>query len=194
MKGKIGRHLFHMVGGCILPVIGLVLPREWAIVVLGALGAVFVGGEILRFTIEPVNRRLTSLVSRISTSFKESERARPIGTSYYLVASFLVFAFSSTDVAIAALFIAAVGDAIAALVGERYGRTSLGTKSLEGTGAFFASALVIGAVLMLAGFHLNWLAVTVGAAAAALVELLPILIDDNLTVPIAGAAVMALLL
>ncbi|MDO8690334.1 MAG: hypothetical protein Q7R39_10065 [Dehalococcoidia bacterium] len=194
MKGKLGRHLFHMVGGCFPPVIGLVLPREWTLLFLGSLAAIFVGGEFLRFTVEPVNRRLTSLVSRISTGFKEGEGARPIGTTYYLVASFLVFVFSSTDVAMAALFIAAVGDAIAALAGERYGRTRLGTKSLEGTGAFFASALVIGAVLILAGFRLSWLAVTVGAAAAALVELLPIPIDDNLTVPIAGAAAMALLL
>lgn len=193
MKGKLWRHLFHLVAGCIPPVTGLLLGRERALVVLGALAAIFVGVEVLRFTVAPVNRRLMSLVSRASTGFKSREAARPVGTTYYLVASFLAFVFFASDVAIAALFFAAVGDAMAALVGERYGRMKLGTKSLEGTLAFFASALVVGYILLWAGLHLGWPAVTLGAAAAALVELLPIPIDDNVTVPIVGAIVIALL-
>ncbi|MCL5265353.1 MAG: hypothetical protein M1343_09235 [Chloroflexi bacterium] len=194
MKGKIGRHLFHLVGGCIPPIVGLVLPREWTLVFFGTVAAIFVAIEILRLTIVSVNRWLMSLFSGVSAGFKPREVARPIGTTFYLVASFLTFLFFSRDVAVAALFFAAVGDAMAAAVGEQYGRTKVGMKSLEGSGAFFASALVVGFILVLAGLHLNWLAVTVGAAVAALVELLPIPIDDNLTVPIISAVVMTLLL
>ncbi len=194
MKEKMGRHLYHMVGGCVPPIIGLVLPREWTLVFLGTVAAIFVVVEILRLTIASVNHWLMSLFAGVSKGFKAREAARPIGTTYYLVASFLAFLFFSRDVAAAALFFAAVGDAIAAAVGERYGRTKVGAKSLEGSAAFFTSALVVGYILVGVGFHLNWLAVTAGAAVAALVELLPIPIDDNLTVPIIGAIVMALLL
>lgn len=194
MKAKTIRHLFHMVGGCIPPIIALVSSRELALVILGTLAAIFVLAEILRFAIAPVNHWLASRLSGVSTGFKAREAARPIGTTYYLVASLLIFIFFSRDVAIAALFFAAVGDAVAAAVGERYGRIRLGTKSLEGTAAFFVSALIVGYILVWTGFHLNWLAVTLGVATAALVELLPIPVDDNLTVPIMGAIVMSLLL
>ncbi|MDA8189313.1 MAG: hypothetical protein M0T85_14335 [Dehalococcoidales bacterium] len=115
---------------------------------------------------------------------------RPIGTTYFLVASFFTFLFFPRDVAVAALFFSAVGDAMAATVGERFGRRKLGKKSLEGTAAFFVSALVVGCILILAGLRLSWAAVAAGALVAAIVELLPIPIDDNLTVPVIGAVVM----
>lgn len=194
MKGKTGRHLFHLVGGCIPPLIGLILTREWILVFLGTVAAIFVLAEILRFAIPSVNRWLGSLFSGVSGGFKEREAVRPIGTTYYLVASFLTFLFFPRDVAVAALLFAAVGDAVAAAVGERFGRTRLGHKSLEGSAAFFASALVVGFILIWAGLHLTWPAVTVGAAAAALMELLPIPIDDNLTVPIVSAIAITLML
>ena len=84
----------------------------------------------------------------MSKGFKEAEAVRPIGTTYHLIGSFLTFLLFARDVAIAALFFAAVGDTAAAAFGERFGRRKLGRKSLEGTGVFFASALVVGYILL----------------------------------------------
>lgn len=194
MKGRVVRHLYHLVGGCVPPLLGLVLPREWLLVFLGTVAGIFVLAEALRLTVEPVNRWLISLFSGVSKGFKEQESRRPIGTSYFLVASFITFLLFPRDVAIAALLFAAVGDAVAAGIGEQYGRTKLGNKSLEGTAAFFVSSLVVGAILLFAGLQLTLAAVAMGALVAALTELLPIPIDDNLTVPLVSAIVIALLL
>lgn len=194
MKTGLARHLYHLLAGCIPPLLGLALPRESTLAFFGAVAIIFVAAEMLRLTIAPLNRRLISLFSSLSAGFKPKEATRPIGTTYYLVASFLAFLLFARDVAAAALFFTAVGDALAAAVGERYGRVKVGTKSLEGSIAFLASALLVGYILILVGLHLSPLAVMVGATAAALVELLPIPIDDNLTVPILSAATMTLLL
>lgn len=194
MKGKTARHLYHLIAGCVPPTLGLVLARDWLLPFLGTVAAIFVLIESVRLISPPVNRRITSLFSGLAGSFKQAEAARPIGTTYYVVASFLVFLFFPRDIAATALFYAAVGDAVAAAIGERLGRAKLGTKSLEGTTAFFVSSLGVGAILILAGLQLTWAAVAVGALAAALVELAPIPVDDNLTVPIVAAGVMALML
>ncbi|MCL5960688.1 MAG: hypothetical protein M1358_15530 [Chloroflexi bacterium] len=194
MKGKVARRLFHVLAGSIPPLLGFVLPREWLLLFLGGLAAIFVTIESLRILLPSLNASLMGFFSRASTAFKEREATRPIGSTYFLVAAFLVFLFFPRDVAIAALFYAAVGDPAAASVGERFGRRRLGEKSLEGTGAFFASVLIVGLILLLAGMRLNWLAVALGAAAGALAELVPVRLDDNLTIPIVVAVVMALAL
>jgi dolichol kinase len=103
-------------------------------------------------------------------------------------------------VAALALFYVAVGDPAAGIVGTRYGHTRLPwpkglsrTKSLEGTLAFSAAALGVALVLWAGGvYSVLWPAVA-GALAAALVELLPIPIEDNVSVPLASAAVMGIL-
>ncbi len=192
MKGKTGRRLFHVIGGCVPPLLGLILEREWLLLFLGSVAAIFVVVEAIRILFPPLNRRLTSLFSGAARAFKEAESARPIGSTYFLVASFLVFLFFGRDVAVTALFFAAVGDAAAATIGERFGRTRLGNKSLEGTLAFFVSTLAVGGICLLAGLQLSWVAVVVGALVAALVELTPLPIDDNLTVPIVGAVAITL--
>ncbi|MDA8189314.1 MAG: hypothetical protein M0T85_14340 [Dehalococcoidales bacterium] len=63
MKGKIGRRLYHIIGGCIPPLLGLALPREWLLLFLGIVSAIFVMVELLRITITPLNRFLISIFS-----------------------------------------------------------------------------------------------------------------------------------
>ena len=137
---------------------------------------------------------MMSFVSPAAQAFKDRESARPIVTTFFILGSFLSFLFFSRDVAVAALFFSAIGDAVAATAGERFGRTRIGGKSLEGTVAFFASSLAAGAILVVVGLRLTWIAIVVGALAAALVELLPgSVVDDNLTIPLASGLVVSLL-
>ncbi len=194
MKGKIARRLFHLIGGSVPPLLGLVLERSWLLWVLGSVAAIFVIIEALRILVEPVNRWVSTLFSRASTAFKEREAARPIGSTYYLVASFVAFLFFDRDVTVAALLFAAIGDPAAATFGERFGRTRVGQKSLEGSAAFLVAALIVGSILVMAGFRLTWIAAAVGAVVATLVELTPIPIDDNLTVPLISALALAVVL
>ncbi len=193
-RGRMARHLYHALGGIVLPILGLVLPHDSLLIFLGSVTALFVLVEALRLLAPPVNRWLQSAVSGVSSGFKASEAAQPIGTTYFLVGALLAYLLFSRDVAVAALFFAAIGDAAAAAIGERYGRTRVGGKSIEGTAAFFASSLLVGAILVGAGLHLTWPAVAAGAAVAALAELSPLPINDNLAIPVVSGLAMTLLL
>jgi dolichol kinase len=84
------------------------------------------------------------------------------------------------------------GDAAATLVGVKWGRIKLGQRSLEGSIAFFLICLIVGLGLLRV-LMLNLNIVLIGALAAALIELLPLPFDDNLTVPIFSALVMSLI-
>lgn len=183
------RRLFHLLAGSCLPLGILFLPREsteW-LLIAGSLGAVAL--EVLRGLVGGVNEWMV----RTLPFFKAAEDRQVTGATFmWLAATFLFFVFEK-EVAVLAMLFLSVGDPFAALIGVRDHRTRRFGKSLAGTTAFAVAALGAG---LLAALHPDvplawWLAP--GAIVAALVELAPLPVDDNLTVPIASAAAMALL-
>jgi dolichol kinase len=93
-----------------------------------------------------------------------------------------------------------IGDAAAALVGRRWGRTPWGdgSRTLEGTAAFLGAAGLTAALLHLllptAGYDaLPWGAAALAVAVAAAAEALPRPLNDNLRVPLAAALVLYLI-
>jgi len=98
----------------------------------------------------------------------------------------------------AAIAVLGVGDQFAALIGRRWGRTTLlYGRTLEGSIAFVLSATVA-AFAVLVGFHPlgSWpvlLAIAAGGATAgAVAELVSKRLDDNFTIPLSAAAGAAL--
>jgi dolichol kinase len=84
-------------------------------------------------------------------------------------------------------FFLTFGDVTAVLVGKKYGKHKIfSPKSLEGSLAFFVMVIMVGVILKKLCFPavLTNTAIWYGALAATLVEMLPISLDDNLTVPI----------
>jgi dolichol kinase len=88
-----------------------------------------------------------------------------------------------------AVYTLAVADPLAAVVGIRWGRRRVAkNRTLEGSLAFFGSTLAIAAVVLAEtstapGLSVAAAALTIGFAAA-VCELLPLRIDDNLTIPL----------
>lgn len=183
------RRAFHLLAGSTLPLIILFLPLEAAqwLLVAGSLGAVLL--ELLRGLMSGVNDWLV----RTLPLFKAAESRQVTGATFmWLSATLLVFV-AEKEIAVLAMLYLSVGDPFAALVGVRDHRARLFGKSLAGTAAFAIAALGAG---LLATLHPDvplawWLAP--GALAAALAELAPVPLDDNITVPIVAAAVMTLL-
>ena len=183
------RRIFHLLAGSSLPLGILFLPLdtvEW-LLIAGSLTAV--AAEVLRGLVDSVN---DWMVRRLPF-FKEAESRQITGATYMLLsATFLVFVFEK-EVAVLALLFLSVGDPFAALIGVRDHHARRFGKSLAGSTAFAVVALGAG---LLATLHpdvpLAWWIVP-GAVVAALTELAPLPLDDNLTVPIVAAAAMALL-
>ena len=116
------------------------------------------------------------------------ERLHLNGATWITLAAFVLIACFPKTVAVAAFAMVSISDTVAALVGKRFGRHRYGQKSIEGSLAFFVSAVLVvalipglllpvGIVMALAGTIAEALALKIGAFR----------IDDNFSVPLAGA-------
>jgi dolichol kinase len=189
MRTTLWRKLWHVLGGCLFPVLAFFLPQGWLLALLGLAAAILVAWEVLRFT----SARFGGwMQAHLQWVLKTQEQYRPTGTTYLVLASLLAFVAFDKYVAIASLFFLALGDPAAALVGKRLGHWRLAGKSLVGSLACLAACVVVGLLMLQTGGGLTLPVVLAGAAAAAVVEFLPLPLDDNLTIPVGSALVMAL--
>ena len=137
--------------------------------------------EITRLRLPHLNREA---IRWLSPLMKTSERRSITGATWLIVASLIAFLAFDKPVAIAALLYISLGDPAAALVGSRVPGPRIAGKSPFGTLSFLVVGLSTAAILVAVGvLEYHW-ALAVGAAIAALVELVPLGIDDNLTVPL----------
>lgn len=111
-----------------------------------------------------------------------------------LVATVVTFLVFEQIVAVVALLFLSVGDPIAALVGSRTPGPRILRKSPGGTLAFVGSSLLVVLILVGSGFtHYHW-GLIAGAVIAAGIELAPVPLDDNLTIPLLTGTALHLLM
>ncbi len=123
---------------------------------------------------------------------------RILGTTCFLAASLLSILLFEKGIAISVLLFSVFGDAASTIVGVKYGKTKLfGEKSLEGSLAFFIICFFVGLFLIFSRRMFLGLTgptklflILVGSFAASFIELLPIPLDDNLTIPLFSGVVM----
>lgn len=110
------------------------------------------------------------------------------GATCVLVGAALLALLFPLRIAVPVLTMSMLADAAAALVGRRWGRHPWGALSatVEGTAAF----LVTGGAVMTAFGTLAPLPATAGVVGAAIVEALPLPINDNIRVPLVAAALV----
>ena len=114
------------------------------------------------------------------------EARRFSGGTYILAAGTLSAVLFPKPIAVAVLIYIILGDTAAVFVGRSIGRLRIGSKTVEGSIGFFLAALA--GVLWIPTLPMELK--VIGAALAAVVEVLPIPADDNLTVPLVSGAVM----
>ena len=156
------------------------LDREVMIIITGSLTGVAVALEIGRWRLPALNGWFQA---RFAVLMKQSESSQVLGSTYMAAASLIVFLFFDKELAILALLYIAVGDPLAGVVGKRYGRVKIGSKSVEGTLAFAVGAGAVGCGMIAGGLDVPYWVALGGAGLGALVELFPSPLDDNLTVP-----------
>jgi glycerol-3-phosphate acyltransferase PlsY len=183
------RKFWHVVGGSVFPIVALFVASDLLFILLGAITTLFVSWEIIRLGSPNINQWM---VYRLGFIMKKKERFQPTGTTYLLLASLVVFFFFEKYVAITSLFFLSIGDFMAAVIGQKFGRHKLFKKSIEGSLAYLVSCILIGVVIMQVGSGMSIFVILVGAFSAMIVEFLPIPIDDNFTVPMVSAGMMTL--
>jgi dolichol kinase len=89
-------------------------------------------------------------------------------------------------IAINAFTILIISDTTSALVGRRFGRHRFLAKSLEGSLAFFISAVIVILIApKVSRLPAEYVVGIIAASIGAVVEALPNRIDDNLSIPLA---------
>jgi len=145
--------------------------------------------ELLRFTIPALNKRLITIFGYL---FKETEKKRLFTTTTFLLSFLITVLLFRKDIAITAMLFSIFGDAASAIVGV-HGKKRILDKSIEGSLAFLVTCLAIGSVLALTKIHLAPVVFILGAFSATIIELLPLHVDDNLTIALAAGATMSVI-
>lgn len=129
---------------------------------------------------------------------REKETARQnfqfTGSVYVLASAILCMCLFSKEVAVIAMTIMLIADSAAALVGRTFGKHKIyKNKTLEGTLAFFISALIIN--LLFIPLYPFKIASILACMAATTVEVYEdkIGIDDNLSIPLVFSAVISII-
>jgi glycerol-3-phosphate acyltransferase PlsY len=188
---QLGRKFFHLLGGLGLLSLYFVFGREKAFRLYAALTVLVLVLEIARLKVPAFNR---TIYTHFRSFIRANEEHKLTGTVPYILGVGLSLYAYSTPAASAAVCFLAFGDVAATTIGQKIGRTKIGNKSLEGTLAFVVAALAGGFFLSFAGLVVpSWIMI-LGACIAAGVELLPLRINDNLTIPVIAGAAMELAL
>ncbi|MBS7095297.1 MAG: hypothetical protein KH081_08170 [Azospirillum sp.] len=194
-KKELARKLIHLSSLWIPALIYFVQPSISIIV----FSAIFVGDVILEYGNYKKwrwARRTFGLLFYRTLRNKELKRSQLqlSGGAYVMLAAIACTLLFPANVAVVALSIMLISDTCAALFGKAYGSRRLyKNKSIEGTAAFFVSALLI---MVICNFILP---VTYASILAAFIATFAemyedkIEIDDNLSIPLFVGAVLSLL-
>jgi len=109
------------------------------------------------------------------------------GATWLFIGSTLTVAIFPKEIAVISLIYMCIGDTVAGLVGRKFGKMKFYDKTIEGSLAGLIVCLLSGYLVQLS---LPLIVVFSGAFAAMFIELLPISIDDNISVPLFAGTIM----
>jgi len=154
--------------------------------VIGIVSLCFIALDIFRFLHKRTNILLTEKTTVI---FRKGEEKKFSTMTIFLISTFITVLLFDFEIAITSLIFLVFGDMFGKIFGLAYGRHKIFEKTLEGTLAYFGSVIIFSYILYTA-LDVPLLILISGGIAAPLIELLPIGINDNFTVPIISGAVM----
>ena len=184
------RRLFHIGAGSTIPILGIFVSSGVMVFLLATLSGLALVVELARFKLPSLN---SLLVRELRPLLKQTEDRRLTGATYIAVSALVAFLIFDKPIAVTALLFLSLGDPIAAVVGSRMGGFRVFGKSPWGTVAFAAASLAMSAVLAVADVASPYWLLAAGAAVAAVVELVPFPVDDNVTIPLISGAAMTLM-
>ncbi|MFV9875737.1 MAG: diacylglycerol/polyprenol kinase family protein [Rickettsiales endosymbiont of Dermacentor nuttalli] len=191
---EIVRKILHL-SFIIIPVLYYFLNKEDIFPIILVLTILVLSVDFIRH----FNHRLQTIFCKIFSKFMRlSESKSMTGASFMMLASVIVIGLFPKVIAITSLLILVISDSLAALVGKYLGRIKLKDKTLEGSLAFFFSAIVI-VFIMAKLFNKDLYFMFCGNIAVFITTIIELFsknfkIDDNLSIPITMAIIFELLI
>ncbi|MBI4534936.1 MAG: dolichol kinase [Ignavibacteriae bacterium] len=178
-----------------IPIIYYYITKSTALTILIPLTLLFALTDISRHLHSSIGEFYHKYFGWLLRAHERNQDARRLnGATYVLLSASLCVWLFPKVIVISAFAILIVSDTVAALIGRKYGKHPFLDKSLEGTAAFFVSAMiVVGIAPKVSDLPMEYLIGFVGALLGALVEAKSVAIDDNLSIPLSIGGVMWLL-
>ncbi len=185
---QLGRRAFHLANGVTTATAyALFFTHQEVVHVFGTIACLVYVIDRVRIAYPEVLERRAPWVNRILV--RAEEEVRESAMTPYAIAVLLTILSVPKPAALIAIYTLAIADPSAAVVGITWGRRKLGPdRSLEGSLAFFGATLAISLAVLgtsiAAPLAVVMAMALVIAVAAAVCELLPLRIDDNMTIPL----------
>ena len=166
------------------------VPRPASLWAVAALAGLFFLFELVRLNLWRLNDFFFACARPV---LRPGEWWRPTGAAYVLWGTMAAAFCFPKGIAVAALTFLAVGDAASSLVGSYFSTRRSGPARFYRSLGCFISCAVASLALHYAGLGVNLPVLLSGALSVAVVETLPLPVDDNLSLPLAAGLVMSLL-
>ena len=184
---QLSRRAFHMgMGLFTVAVYGFLVTHKQAVYILGACASILYILEQVRINYPQFSGQFEILSKYF---LRAEEHLKESSSIPYAMALLLTIITFPKIIALAAILTLALGDPLSALVGILYGKHHLvKQKTVEGSLAFFSAAFISIFVIFIFGAQgmagSVWLLSFVVALLATVFEMIPIKLDDNLTIPL----------
>jgi len=186
LASELGRKAIHMFA-LIIPAGLWLAPQSTSQMVLVACFLVAIALDLVRNHQGAAGRFVQRILGGV---LRPHEEGRFSGGTYILAAGALCSLLFEIPVAVAAMIFIILGDTAAVFVGRYLGRIHIGHKTLEGSIGFFLAALAGTLWIPQIPMHVK----VTGALVAAVAEVIPQPIDDNIVVPLVSGFVISALL
>ncbi len=196
---QIPRRLFHASMGISVGLVyQFLLTHSRAIYILGFCACVVYILEQIRINYPELSGNIKIINKYL---FRAEEQLKESAGVPYVMGVLLTLISFPKVVALVAIYTLAVADPLSAIIGIKYGKTKVvKNKSLEGSLAFFTASLLI--TFLVFFWWTSYLQIMLGsvillsflvALIGSLFEMIPLRIDDNLTIPLFTAGMTLLL-
>ena len=194
-RDEVVRKLIHLCSLSI-PIVYYFVSRTTAIIILGIITFIAIAIDISRYFSPAASKVFYSIFGFLLREHELDTRKKNLnGATYVLISAVLCVIIFPKILFITAFSVLIISDSIAALVGRKYGKHKFLSKSLEGTLAFFISAIIVVFFTpKVEGLFSEYLIGFAAAAVGAIVENVSFgFADDNLSIPISIGISMWLL-
>ena len=190
---ELKRKAIHL-SSSVIPVSYYFIERNPLLIILTTAFAAMVIIDILRMRSEFVKEVYGNFLGDILRPHEnKSERIYFTGGTYIILAFLLCILIFEKNIAILSMLIIVFCDSAAAIAGKVFGKHHIGNKTMEGSISFFLTGVILFFVVIKPDNIVLIISGVISLMLITVFELLPVKIDDNLSVPLMFGILFSLL-